>query len=214
MRWDTTVEPGFAASRSTVSVFGVYRDGQMSSQAWDGLRLQLEPVLGARCAIAEGAPGDEVHAPLFAAIDDYARTNGPTDDLLGELAPAAEGDLVLVLLEAGRPPPTEKGPTVTGGQSTGSPGPNPSNGKAGLGTFASDRHAPLRDVFELSASLYSIREHRSVAAVGLHYSGSSIEEAQREFAARLGQLLPGGSCKGWNWSARVDPERIRKLAED
>jgi hypothetical protein len=35
-----------------------------------------------------------------------------------------------------------------------------------------------------------------------------------KFATKLGQSLPNAKCVGWNWSAGIDPERIRsKLNE-
>jgi hypothetical protein len=44
------------------------------------------------------------NAALASAVDEYARADGPTDDLLAQLAPAAQGDLVLVLTFAGKLP--------------------------------------------------------------------------------------------------------------
>jgi hypothetical protein len=209
---DVKVAPGFSSSGHTVSVFGVYKDGQMSSEAWDALRPRLEPLLGGReCEIARGSSPQAV-SPLSAAIDDYARTNGPSDDLLAQLAPAARGDLILVLIEAGTVSPDEK-VSVVDAPSPGKPGPAASHAATGLATFAPDKHAAARDVLQLSASLFSVSQGRSVASVDMQYSGDSIDKAIGEFTDRMRRLLPASTCTGWNWDANVDPERIRKLED-
>jgi hypothetical protein len=213
MRWDTTSAADFAPAGRTVSVFGVYKDGQMSSEGWDVLRPRLEPFLGGgACAIAGGnARGDE--GPLLAVIADYARTNGPTEDLLAQLAPAAEGDLILVLVEAGKLPPPDAKVSVVNSTAPG-PSATGTKGSAGFSAFAPDkRSAAGHDVLQLSASLFSVVQGKSVALLDMQYSGDSIAEAESAFAARFGRLVPAATCKGWNWSANVDPERIRKLAE-
>jgi hypothetical protein len=214
VRWDAKSARDFTPSGHTVSVFGVYKDGQMSAEAWDALRARLEPLLGGRqCEIAES--DRRARSPLFAAVDDYARTNGPTDELLAQLAPAAEGDLILVLVEAGSlPAPEEKVSVVN----TRAPAPSPtgSKGSAGFAAFAPSKRSGRGDsnVLQLSASLFSVTQGRSVALIDLQYSGESVDEAEREFTAGVGRLIPAAKCKGWDWHAKVDPERIKKLADD
>jgi hypothetical protein len=214
VRWDAKFAPNFTPAGHTVSVFGVYKDGQMSAEAWDTLRPRLEPFLGGHgCEIADSSP-DAREASLLTAVDDYARTNGPTDDLLAQLAPAAEGDLILVLVEAGSPPAPEKVSVV---DSQGPAGPNPSAAKGtnGLAIYApKKRTGPEPDVLQLSASLFSVAQGRAVALFDMRYAGDSVAEAESEFTARVGRLLPATTCKGWDWHANVDPERIRKLAEE
>jgi hypothetical protein len=214
MRWNTRAAPDFAPSGHVVSVFGVYKDGQMNPDAWDALRPRLEPVLGGpRCEIAGSDPLAE--GPLRSAVDDYARTNGPTDDLLAQLAPAAEGDLILVLVEAGRLPPPDEKVSVVNSQAPAGPSPSAAKGSSGFAVFKPDkRSASLpSDVLQLSASLFSVAQRRSVAVVDMQYSGDSIDEARSEFAAALARLLPGAHCRGWDWRNPVDPERIRSLAQ-
>ena len=209
---DVKVAPGFSSSGHTVSVFGVYKDGQMSSEAWDALRPRLEPLLGGReCEIARGS-SPQAASPLSAAIAEYARTNGPSDDLLAQLAPAARGDLILVLIEAGKLSPDEK-ISVVDAPSPGRPAAPGNHGATGLATFAPDKHAAARDVLQLSASLFSVSQGRSVAFVDMQYSGDSIDKAIGEFTDRMRTLLPASTCTGWNWDANVDPERIRKLED-
>jgi hypothetical protein len=210
--WDTKFASDFKPSGHTVSVFGVYKNGQMNSDAWEALRPRLEPLLGGRrCEIARDPLANN---PLFTAVDEYTRTNGPTEDLLAQLAPAAQGDLILVLVEAGSLPTPDK----ISVQETTTPGPNPTgqSGASGLNTFNPKKNAAPVDhnVLQLSASLFSVSQGRSVALIDLQYGGDSVDEAKSEFAARVGQLLPATTCKGWDWHTNVDPERIRKLAED
>jgi hypothetical protein len=213
VQWELQSSTGYVPSGHAVSVFGVYKDGQMSSEAWDSLRTRLEPALGGRaCEIADGnrSPGD---ATVFTAIDDYARTNGPTDALLSQLAPAAEGDLILVLVEAGQLPAHEKVSVVN---ST-APGPSgTTQGKAGFSLYPADKRAQRGqgDLLQFTATLFSVAQGRSVALLDMRYSGDSLDEAETEFTTRLRGLLPAASCKGWNWSAGVDADRIRKLAEE
>ncbi len=214
VHWDAKSALDFTPSGHTVSVFGVYKDGQMNSEAWDALRARLEPVLGGRrCEIAESDRRAE--SPLFAAVDDYARTNGPTDELLTQLAPAAEGDLILVFVEAGSLPAPEEKVSVVNSQA---PGPSPAAGKgsAGFAAFAPSKRpgGPDRNVLQLSASLFSVAQGRSVALIDLQYAGESVDEAEREFTAGVGRLIPAATCKGWDWHAKVDPEQIKKLAAD
>jgi hypothetical protein len=211
VHWEARAASDFTPSGHTVSVFGVYKDGQMSSEAWDSLRPRLEPLLGGgQCPIARDALAD---GPLFAAIDDYARTNGPTEDLLAEVGPAAQGDLILVLVEAGQPPAPEAKVSVVNGSGPAGPGPGATSGKAGLAAYAPSRHPGGKDVLELSASLFSVAQGRSVALLDMQYSGNSRDEAEREFTERVGQVLPAVACRGWNWSAPVDPDKIRGLVE-
>jgi hypothetical protein len=212
VRWDTKLSSGFAPSGHTVSVFGVYKDGQMSTEAWDALRPRFEPILGGReCETARGNSLAQSDNPVQAAIDDYTRTNGPTDDLLAQVAPAARGDLILVLVEAGRLPPQEKTTPVADTPSPGGPG--GTGGKGGLRTFDTKRRAPEPDLLQLTASLFSVAQGRSVALLDLQYTGDSIDEAIEQFTARVGRTFPATTCAGWNWQASVDPERIRKLEQ-
>src|SRR5207244_3335524 len=118
------------------------------------------------CEVAYGdkllttAPG------LSSAVDDYARANGVTDDLLDRLAPMAKGDTIMILTIAGRPPQ----PIGDKGAQVSSPAPSQPmmrgrRGLAGGMPSGSSETLPRTDnnVFEMSASLFSIRLHRSVA---------------------------------------------------
>jgi hypothetical protein len=70
-----------------------------------------------------------------------------------------------------------------------------------------------RSIFEVSASLFSVRLHRSVAFVGMTYSGSSTDEALKKFADKLRAEMPGSACSGWKWDVHIDDEPIRTMSE-
>ncbi len=194
-----------------MSVLGVYKDGQMSAEAWDALVPRLSPWLpGARCragyddASAAGAGG-----PLWSAIDDYTRSNGPTDDLLSRIAPAARGDLVLVFTVAGKLTP-EKAVTVEDATKNGV---GTVRGGPTLRSRGSSVPAGSVDALDLSALVYSVTTHESVATVSLRYEGHSLDDALARFAGKLHDSLPGVDCAGWNWSGTVEASAIRNLGD-
>jgi hypothetical protein len=66
----------------------------------------------------------------------------------------------------------------------------------------------------MSASLFSVRDHKSVGLVSMAYSGPSVDDAVSKLAARLGIELAGSSCAGWDWgAAKIDDQHIRELVE-
>jgi hypothetical protein len=209
VRFATRFSPDFVVAHRTVSILGVYKDGRMSSEAWGAIASRISPSLGAAgCEAAfanERMPGNPV---LWAAIDDYARANGPTDDLLTQLAPAARGDHILVLTFAGKPPTREK-------YSLASEAARP-QGRAGAqgGARGGMRRATAQpansDMIDMTASLFSVAHGRSVALVTMQYSGASVDDAIARFAEKLAESLPETKCTGWIWEATVDPERIRR----
>lgn len=220
--FDTKLAPGFSAAHHSVSVLGVYKDGQMSSEAWAAIATRLTPWLRAtECPVGYSLATAASGGTLVAAIDDYTRANGPTDELLAQLAPAAKGDLVLTVTVAGRPPTPEKvsvvGDTGSGGGGMGGGGgpggggrnsPPPAPGHRGH----AGQHVDT-NVLDIVASLFSVSEHHSVAEIAMQYSGETVDDALTQFAQRLAMTLPGATCSGWDWSAQVDPERIRQSAE-
>jgi hypothetical protein len=207
----------FGPARHTVSVLGVYKDGRMSSDAWQALAPRVAPALGAaNCEVGYDMLAS-ANGALAEAIDEYARADGPTDDLLAQLAPAAKGDLVLVVTFAGKLPqrisdagapgrvPT---PSATGGRGGGRMGGMRGGGR----TRGSPKSESTQDndLLDVSASLFSVTQTRSVALIAMQYSGTSVDDAIAKFAAKLAQLLPSVACVGWNWEAKIDPERIRR----
>src|SRR5579863_1268078 len=85
------------AQRHAVSVFGLFKDGRMSGEAWEQFGTALSRPLGEVACKAEYGGGFEAaNQDLAAAVDDYTRDNGPTDDLLAQFAPLAQGDAILL----------------------------------------------------------------------------------------------------------------------
>jgi hypothetical protein len=195
----TQTAAGFVPAPHTVSVLGVYKDGRMAVDAWDKLAPHLVQALGsAKCEVGFDTL---VHSnqDLANAIDEYARNEGPTGTLLTRLAPAAQGDLLMVISFAGKPPvQTEKGPPE------GAPVPN------GMGS-PNKRHHVMNGAasdpnrLEISASLFSVKENHPVALVSMSYGGETVEDAMTRFGAELALSIPSSQCVGWNWDVKIDP---------
>ena len=216
----TTFSPDFSPSHHVVSVLGVYKDGKMSSEAWGAIDARVSRSLGAEsCEAAYTSSTTSPNHALWSAVDEYTLANGPTDDLLAKIAPAARGDLVLVVIVAGKlPAPKKKINVQDANQNSQSPGNlGPQQGMGGGGgltrnsgpMFRSPATPAAVDQLDLSASLFSVPKAASVAMVALRYSGESVDEAIAGFTAKLASALPGATCTGWNWEAKIDPEAIR-----
>jgi len=214
----TNFAPDFTPAGHTVSVLGVFKDGRMSSEAWDAVAAKVSRSLGAaKCEAAYAEVASSPNHALWTAIDDYTQANGPTDDLLARIAPAARGDLVLVVIVAGKLPAPEKikvqdeqlqrgAGTMGGGRAgSGSLGGMRNNG----GRMFKTEAIPV-DRLDMSASLFSVPKATSVALVALQYSGQSLDDAMAKFTGKLAGSLPGATCTGWNWEAKIDPETIRQ----
>ena len=216
----TTFAPDFSPPHHVVSVLGVYKDGKMSSEAWDAIAARVSRSLGA--ASCEAAYTESAMSPnhaLWSAVDEYTLANGPTDDLLAKLAPAARGDLILVVIVAGKLPTPEKIKIQDENQNRQAQrNMAPQGGGLGGGSGLSRNSGPMFrahappaavDRLDLSASLFSVHKAASVALVALEYSGESVDEALAGFTAKLASALPGATCTGWNWEAKIDPEAVR-----
>jgi hypothetical protein len=77
----------------------------------------------------------------------------------------------------------------------------------------SQTHTVRRDpsAFEVSASLYSPKLGRSVALVGMRYTGPSEDEALKMFVEKFGAFLPNASCVGFSDDVAIDEKKIRDL---
>ncbi len=206
----------FAPTLHAVSVLGVYQDGRMSPGGWDALRPAVASALGSdHCEVGYDSLASSDLA-LADAIDDYTRADGPTDPLLAQLAPAARGDLVLVLTLAGKLP---QRPADAGARRT-APAPSATGG-GGRRRGAGHAHGESRsespkdtNVLEMSASLFSVAQGRTAALVGMQYSGASLDDAMSKFAAKLAQSLPGMTCAGWSWNVNIDARGIRASIDE
>jgi hypothetical protein len=212
------VASDLAPTPHAVSVLGVYRDGRMSTRGWDVLAPHVARAFGSSACDVGYDSLTSSNEDLAKAIDEYARADGPTDDLLAQLAPAAQGDLVLVLTFAGKLPnratdagaaPPATAPSGTGGRGGGRRG---GGGRAG----GVPRAESVKDtnLLEISASLFSVSLGRSVALLGMQYSGASMREAMTQFGTKLMGSVPNMKCVGWNWNAPIDPDRIRSKIDE
>jgi hypothetical protein len=218
-QFTTRFASDFAPSHHTVSVLGVFRDGQMSTEAWESIGAKLSTPFGATCdtAYAGLVTGNQ---PLSAAIDDYVRANGPGDELLEQLAPDAMGDLIAVFTVAGH----VAGKAATPPDTTAVQQSSPMSGAGGGGKYRGSRPGGVNGgrgmpkaaaiaSFEVSVSFYSVAQKRAVGMVALQYEGTSQDEALQRMAQKLGLTLPGAKCAGWDWKAKVDDAHIRALIE-
>jgi hypothetical protein len=217
----TKLASDFAPAGHAVSVLGVYKDGQMSADAWETMAQTLSPSLGtADCADGYSEVVRSTNEALSSAIDDYARSNGPTDELLAQVAPAARGDLIVVITFAGKLPVAKAKTTNTVSTSSGPMGVGQSAPRGARGATGG-RHAsggrsfdePDPNELDISATLFSIAQGRSIGLVAMQYSGQSVDDAVAKFAAQLRQALPQARCEGWDWTAKVDQERIRQAID-
>jgi hypothetical protein len=205
--------PGYSPAGKHISVFGIKRDGLMNRAGWAALGPNLSPAFnGNACDVAYGETMFSEVPALAAEIDDYVRANGVSDELLAELAPIAKGDTIMLLTIAGHPllPPADLGSAVQGAKAPGTH--SRKRGGAGANPANSDKTTSTHhDPFDVSATFYSIADHRSVAFVELSYDGSKIEEALSEFRNNLEQKFPGSTCSGWDWNVHVDEAKIHEL---
>lgn len=199
----TQTAAGFVPAAHTVSVLGVYKDGRMVIGNWEKLAPHLVQALGrARCDVGFDSLVRS-NQELANAIDEYARDAGPSAALLTKLAPAARGDLLMVITFAGRAPDqTEKGPPE------GAPVPT------GMGSPRKRHRSPNSGGAEpvglvVSASLFSVKANRTVALVSMSYGGENVEDALTRFGAELARSIPNSQCVGWDWNANVTPTTLR-----
>jgi len=224
--FNATYEPGFPhTSGMTVSVLGVYKDGRMSSDAWSQIGPVLSsPMRSSGCEIAYDSALVARDPEGSSAVDAYTRAEGPTDELLDQFGPAAEGDEIMLVTISGHPPQAIGGadagasqrassPRGAGGSGRGMGGGRRSHGGA-MPSAAQEQHETTDgNVFEISALLFSVRQHHTVAALSLKYSGRSVDEALGQFAEKFRLELPHAQCKGWHWTAPLDLTRIQNKTE-
>ncbi len=63
----------------------------------------------------------------------------------------------------------------------------------------------------MSASVYSIRQHRSVALIAMTYTGGNADDAVDKFRQELARDLQGGVCGGWDLNIGIDEQRIHQM---
>lgn len=212
----TKYAPNVRREGLSVSVFGVYKDGRMNAEAWADLAPRFASALGsASCGALHTDALLAADHDVATALDDTTRSDGVSEELLEVFAPAAAGETIMVVTIAGRPP----GPTILVSEPRQQPYVSPGrNNRAvpgsGMGrtepvSGGPSRHHDSHDVFEVSATLFSVHEHHNVALVTMSYTGKSADEAIAAFSAKLRTELPGMRCEGWKPDVKVDAERVR-----
>ena len=89
----------------SVSVFGIFRNGRMSPEAWEEFGKVLSaPFSQHACEAAYNNDLAEVNPELMSAIDDYTKENGVSDELLDKFSALAKGDTILVIAINGQLP--------------------------------------------------------------------------------------------------------------
>jgi hypothetical protein len=219
----------------SVSVFGIFRNGRMSPEAWEDFGKVLStPFSEGLCKAAYDVALTNTSPELAAAIDDHAKENGVSDQLLEKFAPFAKGDTIVLIAIDGQLPkpaaasadkpvqtPSSSGQGNPGGSGSApamGPGAGRGMGRGGMGSGRS-QSAPAQNAkpdkgsWELTAYFYSVRLRHSTRQVELKQQGQDIDGDLKLFAAKLGTELPGVPCRGWDSTAKVDSEAIRKLAD-
>jgi hypothetical protein len=213
-RFTVNYAPEFAGSAPHgISIFGVFKDGRMDAEAWDDLAPRISSLFGHACGAAFGTELVTNNAQLASAVDEYTRNFGVADPLLSEFASSAKGDLILVLSIAGKPaspstqPMVEAPPPMSRGTGGARRGGSPSD-PSGAAVAVSFR--PV----EVSASLFSVPLHRSIASVSERYAGKSLDEAISQLEGKLKEVLPVAHCEGWDFETHpIDDSRIHALPE-
>ena len=176
------------------SVLGVYREGAISDGALAA--LATESAMGlpvASCTPGYGENLRTTNHEAFAAIQAHIRVHGVGDELLNLIAPAAEGDFILVFEMYG-----QLSRSKVGGK------------RAARILVAHGGSEPISDAspkfrvadtpgLEMSASLFSVRLQRRVVVLRMEYTGPSLVEAIRKFAQKFRSTLPATTCGSWNW---------------
>jgi len=227
-----------ATRPDAVSVFGVFRNGRMSPEAWEDFGKVLStPFSQGICKAAYDVVFTNANPELASAIDDYAKENGVSDELLAKFAPLAKGDTILVIAIDGqlpKPAAASTGKPSKPAQDSASPGQGsdrsyeagpgggPGGGRGmghggggrGMGRGPSapaQQPKPDKGFWELTASLYSVRLRQWTKQVELKQQGPDIDGDLKLFAARVGTAIPGVPCRGWDSTAKIDADSIRKL---
>jgi len=207
--------PGYSNNGNAISVFGIFKDGRMSPEAWDELGPRFSTAFHGGCEAAISSELRRSNLALFTAVDDAGREEGITDVLLDRFSAAADGTSILVITISGHAPKA-KDPTHAATRSQmggmgrgGSPG--RSRQYAPPGDPSRRKGGRPGDVFEISASLFSSPQHQSVAQVAMAYKGASEDEAIAKFVAKLSESFPGAVCRGWKPEALPTEDAIRHL---
>jgi hypothetical protein len=198
-QFEARFAPSFGGKR-TVAPVGVYRDGRLDADAWE--RLGLGRALPGTCAPGFGEALHGADPDTFAALDDEARANGLSDELLAKLAAKAKGDTMLLVTVHGR----TEGPTRVGAGPRGQQRRNVPPARSGFrppsppsGTPAD--FASQRGELEATAIFFAVPSRERLGAVTMKYAGPDAESAMAEFVRRVAERTDGAACGTWAFGA-------------
>jgi hypothetical protein len=207
--------PDYVRAPANVSFFGVYQDGRVNSEAWDQFGVRMaHAFVGAPCEVMYGNELTAQNSDLAGAIDSTTRADGVSDGLLEKISPMAKGDLIVVLAISGHPP------QPLGDAGAAPPPPPPTSRYGGRhgrrygGGGGSPEPTTDQNVFELAATMYSVKAKHSVAVVAMAYTGSSVTDALAKFTAKFSAEMAGSRCVGWSFDQKIDADAIRNLTDD
>jgi hypothetical protein len=182
--------PEFAGGNATVSMLGVFHDGRMNVDSWQKASSPVSSALGGSdCAALFTDALQQGDPTLYSEIDTSTQSDGITDDLLAKLAPRAGGDLIVTVSIHGK--------TRAATRQEMSRIPRAAVQQPG-------QAQPVRlvkQLLELSASVYSIKQGRSVARMSVVYPSTTFDHAIRRFSTELAAFMPGATCRPWREKA-------------
>lgn len=191
--------PEFTPGPAKVAVLGAFHHGRLSAESWYPLGPRVSSALGgSTCEAAFGEKLKRADPDLYDKIDADVIENGITDEMLNQLAPKSGADLIMTITIHGRvdramtPAATSQDPTLPGYR-PGAAGGNPGRMRQSRGRVVEWRG------IEISASLFSVKLHRSVGRITLRHPGNNADAAIAAFAAKLGAELPGSTCREWTF---------------
>jgi hypothetical protein len=194
--------PGWTRpSRGSISVLGLYRDGRMDADSWDGMEPYAARALGSSAC---PRPLDDAWTG--------SRVEGISDGWLATVAPLATGDYVLVIAEQRQTTGTTASSGSGSSTSSGSGGSGLGKGKAVLllipllpvlaavliaDELAKEKEKSQKNAIDFVGVLFSRSAAKTVVAIHSHVTGMPEADARRDFAETLGRSFPGLQCGGW-----------------
>jgi len=120
-----------ATKPEAVSFFGIFRNGRMSPEAWEDFGKVLStPFSHGICKAAYDIIFTDADPQLADAIDDYAKENGVSDELLEKFAPLSQGDTILLIAMDGQLPKLAASP-----EKASKPTQDPASSGSGQGNY-------------------------------------------------------------------------------
>jgi hypothetical protein len=194
--------PGYSGRNVAVSALGVFKNGRMDTGAWEEWQPVISgAIVNGKCDPAFDARMEKGAPALFTLLDESAKDEGITDEILDRVGPSARGGAILVIESFGRPPPKKGASADAPPESKPAPQQQPRGRGRGRGRMpvdSAEQREPPREKFEVSVGVYSVQAHEVVASVHLQYADTN-KDALGAFSAKLRETLAGVTCTGWIW---------------